>query len=197
VLEARSDVRFTIRALAEGRPTFGRCPSRTLISTSDNRVSSAARPTRHRRPPRPVVRLPSVFVQWTAGESNPNFLVASQTSSRWTSSPKFFAEVRPGIESGLSPYDGGVQPKHLQTFVNDPGWSRTIALSPRRPSSPLDHGIIFSDRGGNRTHIVTRLSTSSLYQFAYPAIKLQARVSHPTVRAYEAQLSAGSPASIK
>ena len=51
--------------------------------------------------------------QWTAGESNPDRLVASQASSRWTSSPCcwFTREVRPGIEPGLPPYRGGVPPK--------------------------------------------------------------------------------------
>ena len=42
----------------------------------------------------------------------------------------------------------------------------------------------------------TRLSTSSLCQFAYLVIKWRVRGSHPTVQAYEARLSAGSPAII-
>ena len=35
----------------------------------------------------------------------------------------FLQEVRPGIEPGLPLYHSGVQPKHLQTIVGDPGWS--------------------------------------------------------------------------
>ena len=47
---------------------------------------------------------PSSFPKWTAGESNPDLLVASQASSRWTSSPFVRdAEVRPGFEPGLPP----------------------------------------------------------------------------------------------
>ena len=55
-----------------------------------------------------------VLLQWTAGESNPDYLGASQASSRWTSSP-IYREVRPGIEPGLRPYHRRVQPEHLQT----------------------------------------------------------------------------------
>ena len=36
--------------------------------------------------------------EWTAGESHPDFRLATATSSCWTSSPK---EVRPGVEPGL------------------------------------------------------------------------------------------------
>src|SRR5215813_9228933 len=36
--------------------------------------------------------------EWTAGESHPDFRLATAASSCWTSSPK---EVRPGIEPGL------------------------------------------------------------------------------------------------
>ena len=32
------------------------------------------------------------FIQWTAGESNPDYLSASQVSSHWTSSPLVFVE---------------------------------------------------------------------------------------------------------
>lgn len=54
--------------------------------------------------------------EWTAGELNPDLLVANQASSRWTSRP--------------------------------------------------DTG---DDRSGSRTHRITRLSTSPLCRFAYPA----------------------------
>ena len=132
-------------------------------------------------------------------------------SSRWTSSPFHLlnAEVRPGIEPGLPPYRGGVLPKHLQTnlvAVIPDGIEPSLSwLSPGRLRL-WTTGSISSDRGGSRTHRITRLSTSSLFQFAYPAVsarlprsraKLQVRGAHPAVRAYEAQLCTGSPASIR
>ena len=54
-----------------------------------------------------------------------------------------------GIEPSLPPYQGGVQPQHLQTNVftnrSDPGWNRTITfLVVTQVSSPLDHGIKLS-----------------------------------------------------
>ncbi len=80
-------------------------------------------------------------------------------------------KVRPGIEPGLPPYRGGVLPQHLQTnFTSDPGWNRTIDfLDVDQASLPLDHGIVLVT--GVRVELTnsTRLSTSSLYQFAYPA----------------------------
>ena len=65
--------------------------------------------------------------EWTAGESNPDLRRAMLVSSSWTSSP--FVErnrpryngpilrlkVRPRIELGPPPYQGGVLPEHLQT----------------------------------------------------------------------------------
>ena len=85
--------------------------------------------------------------------------------------------------------------------LSDPGWNRTSTfLDVDQASSPLDHGImsVTSDRGGSRTHKVTRLSTSSLCLFAYPAVfKLRVRGSHPAVRAYEAPMSTGPPASCR
>jgi hypothetical protein len=54
------------------------------------------------------------------------------------------SEVRPGIEPGLPPYQGGVRPQHLQT-TSDPGWNRTITfLDVSQASLPLDHGIRLS-----------------------------------------------------
>ena len=72
--------------------------------------------------------------------------------------------------------------------------------------SPARHAGVFaigprdrvSERGGSRTHKVTRLSTSSLCLFAYPAVcKLRVRGSHPAVLAYEAWMSTGPPASCR
>ena len=50
---------------------------------------------------------------------------------------------------------------------SDPGWNRTSTLlptnaarrCPTQASSPLDHGIVVSDRGGRRTHKIATLST--------------------------------------
>ena len=124
---------------------------------------------------RPGEPYPATFrIQWTHRESNPDFRHARAVSSRWTMSPlrsvdrpgsrtpiswlqarrlpvgraaHVLSEVRPGIEPGLPPYQGGVRPKHLQTKFrcSDPGWSRTIAfLDVAQASSPLDHGIKLS-----------------------------------------------------
>src|SRR4029079_2576680 len=53
---------------------------------------------------------------------------------------------------------------------SDPGWNRTIAfLDVGQASSPLDHGIMsVTEEGVEPTN--TRLSTSSICQFAYPVI---------------------------
>ena len=57
----------------------------------------------------------------------------------------------------------------------------------------VDHGIVVTRVGVEPTN--TRLSTSSLCQFAYLVMfKWRVRGSHPTIQAYEARLSAGSPA---
>ena len=109
---------------------------------------------------------PATFrnLQWTAGESNPDFLLARQVSSRWTSSPKrIHAEVRPGFEPGLPPYRGGVPPQHLQTEVTPDGieppfperQSGVVAVGPR------GHG---SSRGESRTRKIIGLSTRPLFQ---------------------------------
>src|SRR6476619_1422105 len=79
-----------------------------------------------------------------AGESNPDFLVAGQASSRWTSSSYRRLKFRPGIEPGLPPYRGGVLPKTLtDQIISDPGWNRTIGLlDVTQASLPLDYGIV-------------------------------------------------------
>ena len=85
------------------------------------------------------------------------------------------SEVRLGIEPSLPPYHGGVQPQHLQTNVfstfSDPGWNRTITfLHVTQVSSPLDHGIKLPVTEVGVEPTGTRLSTSSLCQFAYPVV---------------------------
>ena len=86
-----------------------------------------------------------------------------------------------------------------QLSSSDPGWTRTIVswMSARRLRR-WTTGSVVSDRGGSRTHKITRLSTWSLCQFAYP-VMLQ--VAGPGVApggrgAYEALLSTGPPASV-
>ena len=122
----------------------------------------------------------AVSSRWTmspfsgpAGESNPDLLGANEASSRWTSRPCLLSEVRLGIEPSLPLYQSGVQPQHLQTKVfphrSDPGWNRTITfLVVTQVSSPLDHGIKLSVTEVGVEPTGTRLSTSSLCQFAYP-----------------------------
>ena len=120
---------------------------------------------------RPGEPYPATFrIQWTHRESNSDLRHARAVSSRWTMSPfisvdrpgnrtpiswlqarhlavgraaHVLSEVRPGIEPGLPPYQGGVQPQHLQTMLCiDPGWNRTITfLDVAQASLPLDHGI--------------------------------------------------------
>ena len=77
---------------------------------------------------------------------------------------------------------------------SDPGWNRTSTfLVVTQVSLPLDHGIVpVTEVGVEPTG--TRLSTSPLFQFAYPVIKWRVRGSHPAVQAYEARLSTGPPA---
>ena len=55
--------------------------------------------------------------------------------------------------------------------VSDPGWNRTITfLHVTQVSSPLDHGIKLSVTEVGVEPTGTRLSTSSLCQFAYPVM---------------------------
>ena len=70
-------VLFTIRA------TERKARDSNPHSPWGNRVSSAARPTVSGYLPSRV----DSYTEWTTGESNPDLLVASQASFRWTSSP--------------------------------------------------------------------------------------------------------------
>ncbi len=81
-------VLFTIRA------TERKARDSNPHSPWGNRVSSAARPTvSGYLPSEPILH------EWTAGESNPDLLVASQASFRWTSSPSVDREPRSARES--------------------------------------------------------------------------------------------------
>ena len=104
------------------------------------------------------------FLQWTAGDSNPDFLGANQVSSLWTSGPHI-QEVRSGIEPDLPPYRGGVLRHDVLSVARLPVAPLGHVLWPVRelnPAFPADHAAhgaragVLSDtrssrRGGNRT----------------------------------------------
>ncbi len=107
--------------------------------------------------------------QWTAGESNPDYLSANQVSFHWTSSPCCFIErsVRELNSAFLLTTQVCCRNTYRPFIESDPGWTRTTGTHAQRgsflhvtqASSPLDHGINSSDRGGSRTHKIIRLST--------------------------------------
>ena len=107
--------------------------------------------------------------QWTAGESNPDFLVAGQASSRWTSSPcgaqRSVRELNPVIRPTMA---ACCLPKHLQTKtveVIPDGIEPSLSwLSPRRLRRWTTGSCVVSDRSESRTHRITRLSTSPLFR---------------------------------
>ena len=180
----------------------GKQGSRTLISTREYRVSSAARPT--------VIRLPSVIThQWTRRESNPDFRHTRAVSSLWTTSP-CSSSGPPGTRTPIT----WVQTKRLPLGpaaheARGPSGSRTRSSSlPRRcaAKTPTDHfatvipagiepalswlsprrlclwttgSFSLSVTGVGLEPTGTRLSTSPLCQFAYPVIKWRVRGSHP------------------
>ena len=202
----------------------GRQGSRTLISTSENRLSRAARPT-------VSGYLPFLF-QWTHRESNPDFQTASLMSSRWTMSPSLFSGP-PGSRTPIAWLQARrrtvgpaarlfprrsvreLNPAFLLTeeacrrntyrpiiqMIPDGIEPSLSWMSPRRLRRWTTGSCCSSSRGGSRTHKFTRLSTSPLFLFAYPAMRRRfaAQVagpgSHPAGRAYETRLSTGSPAS--
>jgi hypothetical protein len=131
------------------------------------------RPLRVARFSKPARRTVSGYLpfEWSVGESNPDFLDANQVSSRWTNVPS-----RPR--------------QHLRR-------SRIIQFRSTNALQVTKVGVEPTN---------TRLSTRSLCQFAYLVVlltsdlrpptssKWRVRESHPAVQAYEARLSAGSPA---
>jgi hypothetical protein len=186
-LEARDDCPFHHRGNDPAHS--GGQGSRTLISTRENRVSSAAR--------QPAIRLPSEIAhQWTDRELNPDLQTASLASSRWTISPcsssgppgtrtpitwvqtkrlplgpAALASRGPsGTRTGLLPYRGSVPPRTPTDHrVIPDGLEPSLSwLSPRRLRLWTTGSL--SDRDRNRTCKVTRLSTSPLFLFAYPVV---------------------------
>ncbi len=83
--------------------------------------------------------------KWSAGESNPDYLGASQASSRWTSVPKSKRSVRE-LNPAFRLTTAACRRNTYRPFVkSDPGWSRTmVLLDVGQASSPLDHGIMLS-----------------------------------------------------
>jgi hypothetical protein len=154
---------------------------------------------------------------------NPDLQPAELASSRWTMSP-FISVDRMGIEPNAPTLQKSVAPlEHASPFVErsvrelNPAFILTEDACARNTYRPIANQVIadgiepslswMSARRRNRwttrstvTRVgveptYTRLSTSSLCQFAYLVIcKWRVRGSHPTVQAYEARLSAGSPA---
>ena len=116
-----------------------------------------------------------IKLQWTGRGIEPRSPRCKRGIFPLDEPPILSAEVRLGIEPSLPPYQSGVQPQHLQTKVisqcSDPGWNRTITfLRVMQVSSPLDHGIKLSVTEVGVEPTGTRLSTSSLCQFAYPVM---------------------------
>jgi hypothetical protein len=132
--------------------------------------------------------------QWTAGDSNPDYLGANQASFLWTSGPCVKRSVRE-LSPALLPTTEACC-RNTYRPSSDPGWSRTTAfLVVIQASSPLDRGIMLQVTEVGVEPTGTRLSTSPLFQFAYPVIiKSRVRGSHPAVQAYEARLGTGPPA---
>ena len=110
-----------------------------------------------------------MFIQWTAGDSNPDYLGANQVSSPWTSGPCFKRSVRESNPVFLLTEE--VCCRNTYRPSSDPGWSRTTAfLVVIQASLPLDHGIVLSVTEVGLEPTGTRLSTSPLCQFAYPVV---------------------------
>src|SRR5262249_12705312 len=124
----------------------------------------------------------SEWVQWTAGESNPDFRPAIPVSSRWTSSP--LAQYRkvdwtglrvdprsPGCRPGVIPLDQPpIRIQLVDRSVQGPPESRTRSPSlPRRHAAgaPADH----------RTFVLEKVRPR--VELGPPAYKADMRPTHP------------------
>jgi hypothetical protein len=119
----------------------------------------------------PLDHVPMTF-SGPAGESNPDLLVAGQASCPWTSGPSSVRgpsgnRTRP---SALPRRCAAAAPTdhERKNLVIPDGIEPSLSWMSARRLCLWTTGSI-SDRGGRRTHKITRLSTSSLCQFAYPA----------------------------
>jgi hypothetical protein len=128
-------------------------------------------------PPRQGVVVPldhePINCSGPAGESNPDLLGANEASSRWTSRPSLQQrsvwELNPVFRLTTAACSHSTyRPKCFRIAVIPDGIEPSLSwLSPRR-LCPWTTGSSCSDRGGRRTHKITKLSTSSLCRFAYP-----------------------------
>ncbi len=102
--------------------------------------------------------------------SLPSTLASIQVSYRWTSSP-YFPRGPSGIRTRPSsvPRRCAAKNTYRPRMIPDGVEPSLSWLSPRRLCR-WTTGSFVSDRSESRTHRITRLSTSSLYQFAYPAV---------------------------
>jgi hypothetical protein len=127
-------------AAGTNRPRWsGRQGSRTLIRQERNRFSKAARQT-------VSGYLPFLF-EWTAGESNPDFLVAGQVSFRWTSSPgnNPFQVTEVGVEPT---YSRGSRPRRFSGLRTRPRWPAVAYPAPHGRQVPTrpSFALMFSAR---------------------------------------------------
>ena len=183
----------------EGAPRLANRPGKPYPATFRNHAQWTDRelnPDLQTRQPGvfPLDHQP-IFIQWTAGESNPDCLGANQASSPWTSGPHLKRSVRESNPVFLLTEEVCCRNTYRPFRNSDPGWSRTITfLVVTQASSPLDHGImLISDRGGSRTHRHEALDLAAM-PICVPGHKWRVRGSHPAVQAYEARLSTGPPA---
>lgn len=104
---------------------------------------------------------PFVF-QWTAWESNPSHRPCKGQSPPTACRPVccFERSVRESNPVSVLTTDVCCRNTYRPFLSSDPGWNRTSTLlHVTQASSPLDHGIVVSDRGRNRTCKIATLST--------------------------------------
>jgi hypothetical protein len=133
-------VHFTIRAIKR------KARDSNPHSPQGNRISGAAR----QKPYPATFQRNRTILEWTTGESNPDLLVASQASFRWTSSPCLSTTDKgPPENRTRSPFlqgrdAAGALADHRISFVNVIESSRRESnprfLFVREVSLPLDHG---------------------------------------------------------
>ena len=137
-------VLFTIRAIKR------KARDSNPHSPKGNRISNAAR----QEPYPATFQSNSSISEWTTGESNPDLLVASQASFRWTSSPcRSITTKGPPENRTRSPFlqgrdAAGALADHHASFANLIESSRRESnprfLFVREVSLPLDHGTVNS-----------------------------------------------------
>ena len=136
-----------------------------------------------------------VFVQWTGWESNPPHRPCKgQSPPREHASPQIQRSVRESNPVFLLTEEVCCRNTYRPSSTVIPDWNRTSTfLVVTQASSPLDHGICSSDRGGSRTHRHEALDLAAM-PICVPGRKWRVRESHPAVQAYETRLSLRPPA---